>query len=120
MIKNKSSLCCLVVDSVLKDLASKPDLTYLHRQAVENGWLDESHAELIDERGVQIAPLQYPHLSHTEIFQSLDTFYRRFYFRRRKIASLLGEMITSPEMMRRRVREGLEFFQFLREREMAS
>ena len=94
--------------------------TYLHRQAVENGWLDVSHAELVDERGVQIAPLHYPHLAHTEIFQSVETFYRRFYFRRRKIASLLGEMLKSPEMMRRRVREGLEFFQFLREREMAS
>src|SRR5213075_2184963 len=92
--------------------------TYLHRQAVENGWLDIANAELIDERGVQIAPLHYPHLSHTEIFQSLDTFYRRFYFRRRKIASLLGEMLKSPEMMRRRLREGVEFFQFLREREM--
>ena len=94
--------------------------TFLHRQAVENGWLDLAHAELTDERGVQIAPLHYPHLSHTEIFESLDTFYRRFYFRRRKIASLLGEMIKSPEMMRRRLREGVEFFQFLRQREMAS
>ena len=94
--------------------------TYLHRQAVENGWLDESHAELVDERGVQIAPLHYPHLGHTEIFQSVDMFYRRFYFRRRKIASLLGEMLRSPEMLRRRLREGVEFFQFLRQREMAS
>jgi hopanoid biosynthesis associated radical SAM protein HpnJ len=94
--------------------------TYLHRQAVENGWLDLTHAELIDDRGVQIAPLQYPHLSHTEIFESLETFYKRFYFRRRKIASLLAEMIKSPEMMRRRLREGVEFFQFLRSREMAS
>ena len=32
----------------------------------------------------------------------------------------LAEMIKSPEMMRRRLREGLEFFQFLRSREMAS
>ena len=94
--------------------------TYLHRQAVENGWLDVSHAELIDDRGVQIAPLHYPHLSHTEIFQSLETFYKRFYFRRGKIASLVAEMIKSPEMMRRRLREGVEFFQFLRSREMAS
>jgi hypothetical protein len=39
--------------------------TYLYRQVVENGWLDANHAELIDERGVQIAPLHYPHLSHT-------------------------------------------------------
>ena len=94
--------------------------TYLHRQAVENGWLDVDHAELIDERGVQIAPLHYPHLSHTEIFHSLETFYKRFYFRRRKIASLVTEMVKSPEMMRRRLREGVEFFQFLRHREMAS
>jgi radical SAM superfamily enzyme YgiQ (UPF0313 family) len=94
--------------------------TELHRQAVEHGWLDLTHAELTDDRGVQIAPLHYPHLSHTEIFDSLETFYRRFYFRRRKIASLLAEMIKSPQMMRRRVREGVEFFQFLREREMAS
>jgi hopanoid biosynthesis associated radical SAM protein HpnJ len=94
--------------------------TYLHRQAVENGWLDIGHAELIDERGVQIAPLHYPHLSHTEIFESLETFYKRFYFRRQKIASLVAEMVKSPQMLRRRLREGVEFFQFLRGREMAS
>jgi hopanoid biosynthesis associated radical SAM protein HpnJ len=93
--------------------------TYLHRQAVENGWLDAAHAELVDERGVQIAPLHYPHLSHTEIFQSVETFYKRFYFRRAKIAALVAEMIKSPQMLRRRLREGVEFFQFLRDREMA-
>ncbi|HZK89801.1 MAG TPA: hopanoid biosynthesis associated radical SAM protein HpnJ [Stellaceae bacterium] len=93
--------------------------TELYRQAVENGWLDTAHAELIDDRGVQIAPLHYEHLSHTEIFDSVETFYKRFYFRRKKIASLVGEMLKSPEMMRRRLREGVEFFQFLRHREMA-
>ncbi|HVH77341.1 MAG TPA: hopanoid biosynthesis associated radical SAM protein HpnJ [Stellaceae bacterium] len=93
--------------------------TYLHRQAVEEGWLDTAHAELVDERGVQIAPLHYPHLSHTEIFQSVETFYKRFYFRSGKIASLVAEMVKSPQMMRRRLREGVEFFQFLRSREMA-
>ena len=69
---------------------------------------------------VQIAPLHYPHLSHTEIFESLETFYKRFYFRRQKIASLVAEMVKSPQMMRRRLREGVEFFQFLRGREIAS
>ncbi|HKS89304.1 MAG TPA: hopanoid biosynthesis associated radical SAM protein HpnJ [Stellaceae bacterium] len=93
--------------------------TELYRQAVAEGWLDIAHAELIDDNGVQIAPLHYPHLSHTEIFQSLETFYKRFYFRRGKIAALLAEMIRSPQMMRRRLREGVEFFQFLRQREMA-
>ncbi len=90
--------------------------TFLFKQAVENGWLDVEHAELIDEHGVQMAPLHYPHLSHTEIFDSVEVFYKKFYFRTGKIASLVGEMIMSPEMMKRRLREGVEFFQFLRER----
>lgn len=93
--------------------------TFLHKQAVENGWLDAAHAELIDDHGIQIAPLQYPHLSHQEIFDSVETFYKRFYFRAGKIASIVGEMARSPEMMVRRLREGVEFFHFLREREMA-
>ena len=94
--------------------------TYLFKQATENGWLDEAHAELVDEHGVQIAPLHYPHLSHTEIFDSVEMFYKKFYFRAPKIASIVGEMITSPDMMKRRLREGVEFFQFLKERHKAA
>ena len=90
--------------------------TFLYDQAVREGWLDAEHAELVDDSGVQLAPLHYPHLTHSEIFDSVETFYRRFYFRSGKIASIVGEMVMSPAMMKRRLREGLEFFQFLRER----
>jgi len=93
--------------------------THLFKQAMENGWLDADHAELIDEHGIQIAPLHYPHLSHQEIFDSVEVFYRKFYFRAGKIASIVNEMVRSPEMMKRRLREGVEFFQFLRERQAA-
>ncbi len=94
--------------------------TFLYDQAVKEGWLDAEHAELVDDHGVQIAPLHYPHLSHTEIFDSVETFYKKFYFRSGKIASIVGEMVTQPDMMKRRLREGVEFFQFLRERKLAS
>jgi hopanoid biosynthesis associated radical SAM protein HpnJ len=90
--------------------------TELHREALEHGWLDEQHAELVDAHGVQIAPLHYPHLSHSEIFDSVEDFYRRFYFRAPKIAAIVSEMVRSPQMMARRLREGVEFFSFLRER----
>jgi hopanoid biosynthesis associated radical SAM protein HpnJ len=90
--------------------------TFLYDQAVREGWLDAEHAELVDDSGVQVAPLHYPHLTHSEIFDSVETFYRRFYFRSGKIASIVGEMVMSPAMLKRRLREGLEFFQFLRER----
>jgi hopanoid biosynthesis associated radical SAM protein HpnJ len=90
--------------------------TFLYKQALENGWLDDANGDLVNEDGRQIAPLNYPGLSHTEIFDSVDTFYRSFYFRPGKIASIVGEMVRSPEVMKRRLREGVEFFRFLRER----
>ena len=92
--------------------------TFLYKQAKENGWFADD-TDLLTEDGTQIAPLNYPHLGHTEIFDSIENFYKKFYFRPSKIASIVGEMIRSPEMMKRRLREGVEFFQFLRHREDA-
>ena len=90
--------------------------TFLYKQATENGWFATNNSELVDELGGQIAPLNYPHLSHTEIFNSVEDFYKRFYFRAPKIAAMVGEMLRSPQMMKRRLREGIEFFDFLRHR----
>ena len=94
--------------------------TYLYNQAVQNGWLDAANADLIDDHGVQVAPLHYPGvLTHSEIFDNVETFYKRFYFRAPKIGSIVNEMVRSPQMMKRRLREGVEFFQFLRDRNAA-
>ena len=94
--------------------------TFLYRQAKENGWLYHEESELLTEQGTQIAALNYPHLSHSEIFESVEDFYRKFYFRPSKIASIVAEMFTSPEIMKRRLAEGVEFFQFLRSRRNAA
>jgi len=50
--------------------------TFLYRQAKENGWLYNEEIDLLTREGTQIAPLNYPHLSHTEIFQSVEDFYK--------------------------------------------
>ena len=94
--------------------------TFLFDQAAREGWLDTANTEYVDAHGVQIAPLAYPHLSHSEIFDSVETFYRRFYFRAPKIAAICGEMVRDRQMLVRRLREGVEFFGFLRERAKAS
>jgi hopanoid biosynthesis associated radical SAM protein HpnJ len=94
--------------------------TFLYKQAKENGWFDTNNADLVDDNGIQIAPLHYPHLSHSEIFNSVEEFYKKFYFRAPKIAAIVNEMVRSPQMMKRRLREGVEFFQFLRERRAAT
>jgi len=92
--------------------------TELHRQAVENGWLpgDDDGATLVSERGTQLAALSYPHLGHTEILESVDAFYRRFYFRAGKIAEMSAELFGRPSMAARRLREGGEFVRFLNRR----
>lgn len=92
--------------------------THLYKQAVENGWLPSNDpAHLVDTQGVQLAAISYPHLSRDEIFHSMESFYRRFYFRRAKIWEILKEMLLSPQMMQRRLREGVEFLRFLRARD---
>jgi hopanoid biosynthesis associated radical SAM protein HpnJ len=91
--------------------------TELYREAVMKGWLHENSDDLVAGDGFQISSLQYPHLSNGEIFDALKHFYKRFYFRPSKIAELTWEMVKSQEMMRRRLREGVEFFHFLRQRE---
>jgi len=90
--------------------------TELYRQAQEQGWLQIQTGDLVNNSGVQLAALQYPNLPSTLTFQSVDDFYRKFYFRPRKMFSLAGEMLRSPDVMKRRLREGVEFFRFLRTR----
>jgi radical SAM superfamily enzyme YgiQ (UPF0313 family) len=91
--------------------------TELHRQAQENRWLLDDGQRLVSGEGLQVSSLSYPELSHAEIFEALATFYKRFYFRPSKIAEITLEMLKSSEMMKRRLREGVEFFRFLAERE---
>jgi hopanoid biosynthesis associated radical SAM protein HpnJ len=90
--------------------------TFLYEQARKEGWLRSESGELVADEGFQVTSIEYPHLSHEEIFAGLDEFYRKFYFRPRKIASIMSEMIRDWDVMKRRLREGAEFVQFLRSR----
>jgi hopanoid biosynthesis associated radical SAM protein HpnJ len=93
--------------------------TELYRQASAAGWLDAG--QLVDGQGTQSCVLGYPHLSREEIFAALETFYRRFYFRPRKIVALGAEMLRDRRVMRRRLGEGVDFLRFLaRRRQEAS
>jgi hopanoid biosynthesis associated radical SAM protein HpnJ len=91
--------------------------TALYKQAIDSGWL--KGGDLVQDNGLQIAALNYPHLSSEEIFESLAVFYKAFYFRPKKIAEIVLEMMSSWDMTKRRLREGVEFFRFLRTRHTA-
>jgi hopanoid biosynthesis associated radical SAM protein HpnJ len=98
-------------DTIQVSIAAPYPGTALHRQALDNGWLNGTR--LVGPTGTQASVLSYPHLSSAEIFHSTEDFYRRFYFRPRKIFSIAKEMLADPHVMRRRLREGVEFCRFL-------
>jgi hopanoid biosynthesis associated radical SAM protein HpnJ len=92
--------------------------TKLYDQAVENKWIAPNKViNLVNEKGVQLATISYPHLSKEEIYHGVEVFYKRFYFRPSKIWEIVREMLGSWGMMKRRLREGVEFFRFLRAHE---
>jgi hopanoid biosynthesis associated radical SAM protein HpnJ len=102
----------LDVFSIQVSLAAPYPGTELYRQAKENGWF-AGDAHLVDELGQQAAALEYEGLTRDEIFRSVERFYKAYYFRPRPIARMLGEMLLDWGMMKRRLREGAEFFRFL-------
>ena len=101
-------------DTIQVSLAAPYPGTALHEQAEREGWLEAER--LVDEGGLQVSAIGYPHLSRTEIYRSMDEAYRRFYFRPRKMISLGAEMLRDGGMMRRRLAEGYQFLRFLRRR----
>jgi hopanoid biosynthesis associated radical SAM protein HpnJ len=102
----------LDVFSIQVSLAAPYPGTELYRQAKENGWF-AGDAHLVDELGQQAAALEYEGLTRDEIFRSVERFYKAYYFRPRPIARMLGEMLGDWDVMKRRLREGAEFFRFL-------
>jgi hopanoid biosynthesis associated radical SAM protein HpnJ len=104
--------------TVQVSLAAPYPGTELYRQAIGQGWLDGQ--DLVDGSGVQLSTLGYPHLSRAEIFAAVETFYRRFFFRPRKVMVMLGEMLRDHRMLRRRLGEGREFLRFLARRRGAA
>ncbi|MGC3988333.1 MAG: hopanoid biosynthesis associated radical SAM protein HpnJ [Chthoniobacteraceae bacterium] len=102
--------------SLQVSLAAPYPGTELYRQALENGWFSEK-LDLVNQNGTQTAALEYEGLSRDEIFSYVEKFYKNYYFRPKVIGRIMRTMLTDRQEMKRRLREGAEFFRFLRLRE---
>jgi len=100
-------------DTIQVSIASPYPGTEFYRQAVENGWFV---SDLVSSSGVQKASIEYEGLSGGEIFDAVEVFYRRFYFRPRPILRILKTMAKDRETCRRRLGEAKEFLNFMRSR----
>jgi hopanoid biosynthesis associated radical SAM protein HpnJ len=103
--------CELDVYSIQVSLAAPYPGTALYEQAVRNGWL--AMDKLVSDSGVQEAALQYPGLPREAIFEAMERFYARFYFRPRPILRILKDMMKDRDVLVRRLREGREFLTFM-------
>ena len=92
--------------------------TQLYQQAQANNWF--SNQSLVADSGIQISTLAYPNFSATQIEAAVEEMYRRFYFRPRAIIPIVGEMLSDPKILVRRLREGKEFFAYLQERKQSN
>ena len=88
--------------------------TELYDQALANGWF--TNQSMVAKSGIQTSTLEYPSLSSAEIEDAVERMYRQFYFRPKAILPIVREMLADRQMMVRRLREGVEFFSYLRER----
>ena len=89
--------------------------TELYSQALTEGWLRKTEDQLVPG-GIQAASLSYGDLSEEEIFESVERFYRRFYFRPKPILRIVKDMLRDRQVFARRMREGKEFFSFMAKR----
>lgn len=99
--------------SIQVSLAAPYPGTELYQQALRSGWL-KTDGHLVGDAGEQLAALEYDGLSRQEIFKAVEEFYKRYYFRLRPVSRILWTMLRDRDVMKRRLREGWEFFEFMR------
>ncbi len=107
----------LDVFSIQVSLAAPYPGTELFELARQNGWYaKQDKTAIVHQDGIQESTLEYPGLSKEEIFEAVERFYRRFYFRPRPILRIIKTMLQDKDVCVRRLREGYEFFKFMAQR----
>jgi hopanoid biosynthesis associated radical SAM protein HpnJ len=106
--------CDISPHTIQVSIAAPYPGTELYSQAEQHGWFSDN--TLVSESGIQTSTLSYPSLSGTQIEDSVEQMYRRFYLRPKAIIPIVREMVTDRQMLTRRLREGREFFAYLRDR----
>ena len=104
--------------SIQVSLAAPYPGTELYDQAIKNNWLVPDDLVTLD--GAQDFPLQYPGLSRKEVFDNVEVFYKKFYFRPKPIMRMLGEMVKDSNQRKRRLEEGRDFFKFMSQRKKSA
>ncbi|RII26633.1 MAG: hopanoid biosynthesis associated radical SAM protein HpnJ [Geobacter sp.] len=107
----------LDLESIQVSLASPYPGTEFWEQCKREGWIASEN--YIDDTGHQMCVINYPHLSNQEIFDAVERFYSKFYFRPKYIARSIGKMIVDAEVRRKLLKEGKQYFEYMKKRKTA-
>uniref|UniRef100_A0A831XLN1 Hopanoid biosynthesis associated radical SAM protein HpnJ n=1 Tax=Geobacter metallireducens TaxID=28232 RepID=A0A831XLN1_GEOME len=107
----------LDLDSIQASLASPYPGTEFWDLCKAEGWIASD--AYIDDTGHQMCVINYPHLSNREIFDAVELFYNKFYFRPRYIGRSIMKMIVDGEERRKLLKEGKQYLEYMRKRKAA-
>jgi len=108
----------LDLNSIQVSLASPYPGTEFYKQAKEEGWITSD--TFLDATGHQTCVINYPHLSNKEIFDAVEQFYNKFYFRPKYILRSIGRMIVDSDERRKLLKEGKQYLEYMRKRKQIS
>ncbi len=104
----------LDLNSIQASLASPYPGTEFWDLCKAEGWIaSESY---IDDTGHQTCVINYPHLTNAEIFNSVEEFYNKFYFRPKYIARSVMKMVTDGEERKKLLKEGKQYLAYMKKR----
>jgi hopanoid biosynthesis associated radical SAM protein HpnJ len=108
---------CLDLNSIQASLASPYPGTEFYELCRKEGWI--SSESFIDETGHQTCVINYPHLSSKEIFDAVEEFYNKFYFRPKYIFRSIVKMISNGEERKKMLKEGRQYLSYMKKRKQA-
>ena len=107
----------LDLNSIQASLASPYPGTEFYELCRKEGWI--SSEQFLDDTGHQTCVISYPNLSNQEIFDAVELFYNKFYFRPKYIARSIMRMLTNGEERRKLLKEGKQYLAYMRKRKQA-
>lgn len=107
----------LDLNSIQASLASPYPGTEFFDLCKQEGWIASD--TFLDDTGHQKCVINYPHLSNKEIFDAVELFYDKFYFRPKYIARSIMKMIVNGEERRKLLKEGKQYLEYMRKRKQA-
>ncbi len=108
----------LDLSSIQVSLASPYPGTEFYQMAKENGWIASD--SFLDATGHQKCVINYPDLTNQEIFDAVELFYNKFYFRPRYIARSIYSMLVDAKVRRKLLKEGAQYLSYMKRRKKAA